>query len=46
MAIYDNFATRHFVEAGAAALILVLVCVIAFLAMEKISEGSTTGGAL
>jgi thiamine transport system permease protein len=46
VAIYDNFATRHFVEAGAAALILVLVCVIAFLTMEKISEGSTTGGAL
>lgn len=46
VAIYDNYATRHFVEAGAAALILVIVCVIAFLAMEKISEGSTRGGAL
>jgi thiamine transport system permease protein len=46
VAIYDNFATRHFVEAGAAALILVMVCVIAFLVMERISEGSTTRGAL
>jgi thiamine transport system permease protein len=46
VAIYDNYATRHFVEAGAAALILVIICVIAFLAMERISEGSTTGGAL
>jgi len=46
VAIYDNFATRHFVEAGAAALILVMVCVIAFLLMERISEGSTTRGAL
>ncbi|MHA2223135.1 MAG: ABC transporter permease, partial [Candidatus Thorarchaeota archaeon] len=46
VAIYDNYATRHFVEAGAAALILVAICVIAFLLMEKISEGSTTRGAL
>jgi thiamine transport system permease protein len=46
VAIYANYATRHFVEAGAAALILVIVCVVAFLAMERISEGSATGGAL
>ncbi len=46
VAIYDNYASRHFVEAGAAALILVIICVIAFLLMEKISEGSTAGGAL
>ncbi len=46
VSIYDNYATRHFVEAGAAALILVIICVIAFLVMERISEGSTTGGAL
>ena len=46
VAIYDNYATRHFVEAGAAALILVMVCVIAFLLVERISEGSTTRGAL
>jgi len=46
VSIYNNYATRHFVEAGAAALILVIICVIAFLVMERISEGSTTGGAL
>ncbi|MFW9807865.1 MAG: ABC transporter permease [Candidatus Thorarchaeota archaeon] len=46
VAIYENYASRHFVEAGAAALILVIMCVIAFLLMERISEGSTTGGAL
>ncbi|MFW9980461.1 MAG: ABC transporter permease, partial [Candidatus Thorarchaeota archaeon] len=46
VAIYDNYASRHFVEAGAAALILVMICVIAFLLMERISEGSTTGGVL
>ncbi|MHA3962597.1 MAG: ABC transporter permease [Candidatus Thorarchaeota archaeon SMTZ1-45] len=45
VAIYDYLAVRAFVEAGAAALILVAVCVLAFLIMEKISEGST-GGAL
>jgi thiamine transport system permease protein len=46
VAIYDNYATRHFVEAGASALILVMICVIAFLLMERISEGSTTRGAI
>ena len=45
VAIYDYLAHRAFVEAGAAALVLVVVCVIAFLIMERISEGST-GGAL
>ncbi|MHA3965049.1 MAG: ABC transporter permease [Candidatus Thorarchaeota archaeon SMTZ1-45] len=45
VAIYDYLAVRAFVEAGAAALILVVVCVVAFLVMERISEGST-GGAL
>jgi len=45
VAIYDYLAVRAFVEAGAAALMLVAVCVVAFLVMEKISEGST-GGAL
>ncbi len=45
VAIYDYLAVRAFVEAGAAALILVFVCVVAFLVMERISEGST-GGAL
>ncbi len=45
VAIYDYLAVRAFVEAGAAALILVMICVVAFLVMERISEGST-GGAL
>jgi len=45
VAIYDSLGVRKFVEAGASALILVLVCVLAFLTMEKISEGSV-GGAL
>jgi thiamine transport system permease protein len=45
VAIYDYLGVRAFVEAGAAALVLVIVCVIAFLVMERVSEGST-GGAL
>ncbi|MFW9806255.1 MAG: ABC transporter permease, partial [Candidatus Thorarchaeota archaeon] len=45
VAIYDYLAVRAFVEAGAAALVLVVVCIIAFLVMERVSEGST-GGAL
>ncbi|MFW9834432.1 MAG: ABC transporter permease [Candidatus Thorarchaeota archaeon] len=45
VAIYIYLGVRHFVEAGAAALILVTICVIAFLLMEKISKGSV-GGAL
>jgi thiamine transport system permease protein len=45
VAIYDSLGVRKFVEAGASALILVLVCVLAFFTMEKISEGSV-GGAL
>jgi thiamine transport system permease protein len=45
VAIYDNLGVRKFIEAGASALILVFVCVLAFLTMEKISEGSV-GGAL
>jgi len=45
VAIYDNLGVRKFVEAGASALILVIVCVMAFLAMDKVSEGSV-GGAL
>ncbi len=43
VAIYDNLGVRRFVEAGASALILVAICVVAFLTMEKISEGSTGG---
>ena len=45
VAIYDSLGVRKFVEAGAAALILVMVCVLSFLTMEKVSEGSV-GGAL
>ncbi|MFW9787017.1 MAG: ABC transporter permease [Candidatus Thorarchaeota archaeon] len=45
VAIYNYLGVRAFVEAGAAALILVIICVLAFLIMERISEGST-GGAL
>ncbi|MGQ4912540.1 MAG: hypothetical protein ACP6KW_10260, partial [Candidatus Thorarchaeota archaeon] len=45
IAIYQELGVRHFVEAGAAALVLVAVCVAAFALMERISEGST-GGAL
>ena len=43
VAIYDNLGVRHFVEAGASSLVLVAICVVAFLLMEKISEGSTGG---
>ncbi len=45
VAIYHYLGIRAFVEAGAAALVLVIICVIAFLVMERISKGST-GGAL
>lgn len=45
IAIYDNLGVRKFVQAGASALLLVVICVIAFFTMERISEGST-GGAL
>ncbi|MGY5880183.1 MAG: ABC transporter permease subunit, partial [Candidatus Thorarchaeota archaeon] len=43
VAIYDNLGVRRFVQAGASALFLVILCVVAFLSMEKISEGSTGG---
>ena len=45
VAIYDNLGVRKFLQAGASALVLVILCVIAFFTMERISEGST-GGAL
>ena len=45
VAIYEYLGVRAFVEAGASAFFLVIVCVIAFLIIERISEGST-GGAL
>ena len=43
VAIYDNLGVRRFVEAGASSLVLVAICVVAFLLMEKFSEGSTGG---
>ncbi|TFG31760.1 iron ABC transporter permease [Candidatus Thorarchaeota archaeon] len=43
VAIYDNLGVRHFVQAGASSLVLVVLCIAAFLAMEKISEGSMGG---
>lgn len=45
VAIYEYLGVRAFVEAGASAFVLVIICVIAFLIIERISEGST-GGAL
>jgi len=45
VAIYDNLGVRKFIEAGVSSLVLIIVCVVAFLLMERISEGST-GGAL
>jgi thiamine transport system permease protein len=43
VAIYNNLGVRKFVEAGASALILVIVCVLAFLIIDKVSEGSIRG---
>ncbi|RDE17358.1 MAG: hypothetical protein C4K48_00030 [Candidatus Thorarchaeota archaeon] len=43
VAIYDNLGVRKFVEAGASALILMVACIVAFLAMEKVSEESVGG---
>ena len=45
VAIYQYLGVRKFVEAGAAALVLVLVCLAAFLIIEKVS-GEDAGGAL
>ncbi|TFG12720.1 iron ABC transporter permease [Candidatus Thorarchaeota archaeon] len=45
VAIYRNLAVRNFVQAGASALILVLICLVAFLVIEYLSE-SGYGGAL
>ena len=45
VAIAHNLGGRDYVWAGASALLLVAVCVIAFLLIERISEGAT-GGAL
>ncbi len=41
--IYRDLAIRKFVEAGAASLLLVLICVAAFIIMEKVSENGYGG---
>jgi len=43
--VYKNLDVRKFVQAGASALFLVIICVLAYLIMEKVSKGST-GSAL
>ncbi|MHA2603154.1 MAG: ABC transporter permease [Candidatus Thorarchaeota archaeon SMTZ1-83] len=43
--IYQYLGVRRMVDAGAAAFVLVAICFIAFLAIEKLS-GETSGGAL
>ncbi|MHA2140781.1 MAG: ABC transporter permease [Candidatus Thorarchaeota archaeon] len=43
--IYQYLGVRRMVEAGAAAFVLVAICFIAFLAIEKLS-GENSGGAL
>jgi thiamine transport system permease protein len=43
--IYQYLGVRRMVDAGAAAFVLVAICFIAFLVIEKIS-GETSGGAL
>ena len=45
VAIYRHLGVRRFVEAGAASLILVVMCLASFIAIERISE-STAGVAL
>ena len=45
VAIYRHLGVRRFVEAGAASLILVIMCLASFIVIERISE-STAGVAL
>ncbi len=45
VAIYQYLGVRKFLEAGAAAFVLVIVCMVAFLVIQKVS-GETAGGAL
>jgi len=45
VAIYQDLGVRKFVEAGAAALVLVAVCLIAFLVIDKVT-GKQSGGVL
>ena len=41
--IYRDLAVRKFVEAGAAALVLVVICIVAFIVIEKFSENGYGG---
>ncbi len=43
VAIYQNLIVRKFVEAGAASLVLVAICIISFLIIEHLSEESIGG---
>ncbi|MHA1909992.1 MAG: ABC transporter permease [Candidatus Thorarchaeota archaeon] len=43
VAIYQNLIVRKFVEAGAASLVLVAICVISFIIIEHLSEESIGG---
>ncbi|MGY5877126.1 MAG: iron ABC transporter permease, partial [Candidatus Thorarchaeota archaeon] len=43
VAIYQNLIVRKFVEAGAASLVLVAICVISFLIIEHLSDESIGG---
>ena len=43
VAIYENLGVRKFVEAGAASLLLLVVCFIAFLVIQRASESAFKG---
>jgi thiamine transport system permease protein len=45
VAIYQDLAVRKFVQAGAAALVLVAVCLVAFLIIDRVT-GKQSGGIL
>ncbi|MHA1770057.1 MAG: ABC transporter permease [Candidatus Thorarchaeota archaeon] len=45
VSIYQYLAVRKFLEAGAAAFVLVIVCLVAFLVIQRVS-GEAAGGAL
>jgi ABC-type Fe3+ transport system permease subunit len=45
VSIYQNLDRRKFVQAGAAAFVLVVVCLIAFLVIERVT-GKQSGGVL
>lgn len=43
ISIYRDLAVKKFVEAGAASLVLVMICIGAFLIMEKVAENGYRG---